>query len=584
MCHRVKLLLVAVNAKYIHTNLAVHSLKAFANRWNEKIQVVEYTINHQTEDILQSIYKEKADVVAFSCYIWNIEMVHELAKDLKKIAPQTKIWFGGPEVTYDGKIVLQKNKAVDGVMIGEGEQTFDELAEYYIEKSTALKDIKGIIYRSSAAHDNTEGEDQIIHTVPRPSMSMNDIPFPYDNMEMFEHKIIYYESSRGCPFRCSYCLSSIDQKVKFRDISLVKAELQVFLDHNVPQIKFVDRTFNANKKHAMDIWTYIKEHDNGVTNFHMEIAADLLTEEEMEFLKTLRKGQVQFEIGVQSTNLDTVSAIHRKMDLDVVFHNVNKIKEGKNIHQHLDLIAGLPLEGVESFRKSFAEVYQLAPDQLQLGFLKILKGSMMAEDVEKYGIVYRDSAPYEVLLTNDLSYEEVIVLKGVCEMVEIYYNSGQFTYTMEYLNHFYENPMDLYLALSEFYEKNGYGMMAHGRIRKYEIVLEFYQSVVMKDKKAQDDLQAFQEILTLDLCSREDMKAKPQFVHDDMEYKLKREWMEKYQVSYKKARVQEFKYDVFTIVKLGKLVKKSLLIIFDYENKDPLSQSAKQIVIEGGLE
>ena len=367
-----KLLLVAINAKYIHSNLAVHSLRAFAKKhgYAESVALSEYTINHSEEDILRGIYKEKAEVIAFSCYIWNIEIVLRLVKELRKVQPVVKLWLGGPEVSYDARQCMESNHELAGIMIGEGEQTFVELAGHYIDGKFGLDQIKGIAYRDG---------NQVIITTHRDLTSLSEIPFPYEELAEFDNRIIYYESSRGCPFSCSYCLSSVDKRIRFRDLTLVKEELQFLLNQKVPQVKFVDRTFNCNKQHAMEIWRFIREHDNGITNFHFEIAADLLEEDEIAFLATLRPAQVQFEIGVQTTNPATVVAIHRKMDLNRLTVNVDKVRAGRNIHQHLDLIAGLPLEDYTSFEHSFSQVYKMSPDQLQLGFLKVLKGSPMEE-------------------------------------------------------------------------------------------------------------------------------------------------------------------------------------------------------------
>ncbi|MBP1753793.1 MAG: Fe-S oxidoreductase, partial [Firmicutes bacterium] len=365
-----KLLLVAVNAKYIHSNLAVYCLRAYAGKhgFADQVSLAEYTINHSEEDILREIYKEKADVIAFSCYIWNIEIILRLINELKKVQPEAKLWLGGPEVSYDSERRLKLTPGLEGIMIGEGEQTFLELVQHYTLGEPALKKIKGIAYR-----DN----NLIRITEERELLALSDVPFPYVDIKNFKNRIIYYESSRGCPFSCSYCLSSVEKRIRFRDLSLVKQELLFLLEQQVPQVKFVDRTFNCNKEHAMAIWQFIKENDNGITNFHFEISADLLTDEELSFLATLRIAQVQFEIGVQSTNPDTVAAIRRRMDLKLLRKNVDRIRVARNIHQHLDLIAGLPNEDYKTFEQSFHDVYEMKPDQLQLGFLKVLRGSPM---------------------------------------------------------------------------------------------------------------------------------------------------------------------------------------------------------------
>ena len=373
-----KILLAAVNAKYIHSNLAVYSLKAFAGEYREQIEIGEYTINQKKDEILKGLYQKRPDILCFSCYIWNISYVTDLITEAAKIMPYTRIWVGGPEVSYDGEAFLNKYPQVEGVMVGEGEETFLELVRHYTEGRTSLEQIPGIVFRD-------RGKGQLCRTSPREILDMSVIPFPYEKIEAFNHKIIYYESSRGCPFSCSYCLSSVDKRLRFRKLDLVYRELQYFLDHRVPQVKFVDRTFNCRRDHAMGIWTYIRDHDNGVTNFHFEIAADLLTREELELMRTLRPGLIQLEIGVQSTNGRTIDAIRRKMDFARVSEVVSEVHRGKNIHQHLDLIAGLPFEDYKSFGRSFDQVYRLKPNQLQLGFLKVLKGSYMHENAGEYG-------------------------------------------------------------------------------------------------------------------------------------------------------------------------------------------------------
>lgn len=578
-----KILLVAVNAKYIHSNLAVYSLRAFAGRYADNIKIIELTINHPQEQILREIYREKADIVAFSCYIWNIDIITRVTAELRKVDNNIKIWYGGPEVSYDANQCLLAHPGLDGIMIGEGEQTFLELAGYYAEGCGKLKDIKGIAFKERALISSDvmkaerPNECDIKITPPRELISLDVIPFPYENIKDFTNRIIYYESSRGCPFSCSYCLSSIDKSVRLRDTALVKHELSLLLEARVPQVKFVDRTFNCNKKHAMDIWKFIKEHDNMITNFHFEISADLLTEEEITFLSTLRPGLVQFEIGVQSTNPRTIEAIHRRMDLDKLKTNVAKIREARNIHQHLDLIAGLPYEDITSFEQSFDEVYRMQPDQLQLGFLKVLKGSAMESESHNYGVTYRSYAPYEVLFTNYINYEEVLKIKGICDMVEIYYNSTQFSSSIGFLEHFYKSPFQLYLDISEFYEKMKLDTMAHSRIKRYEILLDFYGKKVLKtldSEKEQSLVEVFKELLIFDLYLRENLKARPIFATSRSPVENLREICSKYHMDHRLVHTERFYYDVIASVSSGKAVKKETILVFDYANRDPLSKSA----------
>lgn len=592
MVINMKLLLVAVNAKYIHSNLAVHSLKAYAKKYADSISIAEYTINHAEEDILKEIFKQQADVIAFSCYIWNIDIITKVVSELNKVQPKAEIWFGGPEVSYDAEKCLRTHPEIKGIMIGEGEQTFLDLMEYYVDGTKELDTIAGLAFKTKVEM-NSKGDNKALYTKAidtqevtitsvRQPIALDTIPFPYEGMEAFQNKIIYYESSRGCPFSCSYCLSSIDKKVRLRSADLVKKELKVLMDYKVPQVKFVDRTFNCNKKHAMEIWTFIKEQDNGLTNFHFEISADLMEEDEIKFLATLRPGQVQFEIGVQSTNSNTVDAIHRRMDFHRLSRNVERIKEGNNIHQHLDLIAGLPLEGYDDFEKSFHDVYNLQPDQLQLGFLKILKGSLMETECKTYGIAYRNTAPYEVLFTNSLSFEELLKIKGACEMVEIYYNSGQFTYAIRYLEHFYDSPLRLYQDINEFYESKNMALQAHSRLKRYEILLDFYIERIANKLEEIEGLSIalFKEILVLDLFLREDMKSRPSFgpVHSK-QYNL-RELYEKHREGRSAIHIELFTFDVLSSSISGQAIQKDLLLLFDYNDRDPLNKAAKLSVLK----
>ena len=546
-----KILLAACNAKYIHSNLAVYDLKAYSSDYDEHVILREYTINQPKDEILKDIYSSGADVVCFSCYIWNISFVRELIRDLVKILPKTAFWAGGPEVSYDAEKFLTEMPEMTGVMVGEGEKTFHDLLEFYIDGKDSLEEISGIAYRTG---------DKIIHNGWRELMDLSAIPFVYEHLEKFENRIIYYESSRGCPFSCSYCLSSIDKKLRFRDLELVKKELQFFLDHRVPQVKFVDRTFNCKHEHAMTIWKYILEHDNGVTNFHFEISADLLREEEMELMSQMRPGLIQLEIGVQSTNPETIRAIHRHMDLKKLEHCVNRVHSFRNIHQHLDLIAGLPYEDYDIFHQSFNDVYQMKPDQLQLGFLKVLKGSLMQKEAEGYGIVYKEKEPYEVLSTNWLTYGEVLKLKMVESMVEMYYNSGQFWHTLEYLVPLEKDAFTFYEKLGSFYEKKGYSEISHSRMRRYEILLEYLQ------EETDVPTEVAAQKMLYDLYLREKLKKRPVFAPDQKQYETAVwNYRKNNQVS-KTAHIEVF--------------ENGTVILFDYEKRDPLSNNAYTEVVQ----
>lgn len=541
-----KILLAACNAKYIHSNLAVYDLQAYASDYADHIVLKEYTINQQKDDIMCDIYLEHPDVVCVSCYIWNLSFVKELMADLIKILPGADFWAGGPEVSYDAEKFLTENSEFKGVMVGEGEETFKELAGYYVEKNPQdLKNMTGICYRDG---------DQIIHNGWRQIMDLSSIPFIYKDLSEFKNRIIYYESSRGCPFSCSYCLSSIDKKLRFRDTETVKKELQFFIDNKVPQVKFVDRTFNCKHDHAMAIWKYINEHDNGVTNFHFEISADLLREEELQEMSTMRPGLIQLEIGVQSTNPDTIKAIHRTMDFEKLKGIVDRIHSFGNIHQHLDLIAGLPYEDYDSFRHSFNDVYALKPQQLQLGFLKVLKGSHMMEMCREYGIVYKTQEPYEVLSTKWLDYDHVLKLKTVENMVEVYYNSGQFQNTLEYLEKFFPDAFSIYERLGSFYMEKGYGDVSHTRMRRYEILLEFLEDV------PEISMDQVKDQMVYDLYLRENLKSRPGFARDQKPFERQVWDFRKREKVAKNAHVEVF--------------ADGTVLLFNYADRDPLTNNA----------
>ena len=560
-----KIFLTAINAKYIHSNLAVYSLRAYAKDYQDQIVIGEYTINNRVDYILEQIYKAKPDVLCFSCYIWNMDYVEELITEYHKLCPEVPIWVGGPEVSYEVETFFAEHPQVTGVMIGEGERTFEQLCRYYVNHAGSLEEIRGIAFR-----DQDSGKT--VFTPAQEPMNMSDIPFCYDHIENFENRIIYYESSRGCPFNCSYCLSSIDKKLRFRDIELVKKELAFFIEKKVPQVKFVDRTFNCRHDHAMEIWRFVKEHDNGITNFHFEISADLLNEEELALIHDMRPGLIQLEIGVQSTNETTIREIHRTMKLELLKDIVRKIQSGENIHEHLDLIAGLPYEDYATFAKSFDEIYALKPNQLQLGFLKVLKGSYMYEHAAEYEIVYHEKTPYEVMKTKWLSFDDVLKIKQVEEMLEVYYNSGQFEITMKVMEPLFESAFAMFQEFGAFYEEKGYFGMSHSRIRRAEILLEF-----MREQKSEDAvLQMLEESLTFDLYYRENCKSRPFWAPSPAEFKEQTRYYCKNGV---KSHVEPFHYrfpekSKKALNEIPTRLKQPVYMLFDYENRDPLDHQA----------
>lgn len=564
-----KILLTAINAKYIHSNLAIYSLRACAGEYKSQIELAEFTINNQKDYILEEIYKRKPDILCFSVYIWNLDYVESVAREFKKICPDTPVWVGGPEVSYEVEDFLTSHPEIDGVMIGEGEETFREVCGYYAGNKE-LDSIQGIAYRDNNGIRVTES---------RAIMDMSRIPFCYDTMEDFSNRIIYYESSRGCPFSCSYCLSSVDKSLRFKDTELVKKELLFFINQKVPQIKFVDRTFNCNHAHAMEIWRFIKEHDNGVTNFHFEISADLINEEELKLISDMRPGLIQLEIGVQSTNEVTIKEIHRTMKLERLKEVVRAIQSGANVHEHLDLIAGLPYEDYDSFARSFDEIYELKPNQLQLGFLKVLKGSFMYDHAKEYGIIYHDRPPYEVLSTKWISFDDVLRIKKVEEMLEVYYNSGQFEITMKLMDVLYDSAFDFFQRLGDFYEEKGYLAMSHSRIRRCEILLEFMQAELQTkagERKQSDIVKMLEEALIFDLYYRENCKSRPGWAVDAASFK---KMTHRYCAKGKLSHVEPFHYRFpdkkqRSIDTLPVREKEPVWVLFHYDDRDPLDNQA----------
>ena len=648
-----KFLLVAINAKYIHSNPAVYSLRACAGeKLRRHVELAEYTINQPMAEILADIYARRPDAMGFSCYIWNWRLVRELLGELPKLLPDAAIWLGGPEVSYDADVILREYPQVAGIMVGEGEATFRELLDYYVKGARAARSEgeepvaeagsvgEGEEPVAEAGCVDMESGDEAAegsavpecpcaaeegkgrrkagpalgladipglclptgYTPCRPLTDLSAIPFLYDDLAPFENRILYYETSRGCPFRCSYCLSSIDKAVRIRDMGLVEEELQFFLDHRVRQVKFIDRTFNCSHAHAMAVWTYLLEHDNGVTNFHFEISADILREEEIELLSRFRPGLAQMEIGVQTVNPRTLEAIRRTMDIERLESAVAAIRRGGNVHLHLDLIAGLPYEGYESFGKSFDWVYRLRPHQLQLGFLKVLKGSEMWERAQEYGIRYLEQPPYEVLCTDWLSYGEVLRLKGVEEMVELYYNSGQFVHTLNFLENAFPGPFAMYEALADFYREEGHLAMSPARASRYQVLLDF---AGRRDSRRRE---VYRELLTYDLYLRENAKSRPGFAPDISAWKeaarsfyREEEQRRRYLPDYegfdsrqlgRMTHLEPFAYPVWDIDRMaagygafgaGESMGHTF-VLFDYRSRSPLNHEALARPIHGGLD
>ena len=555
-----KFLLVAINSKYIHSNLAVYCLKAAAGEYGDNVSIIEYTINNRTDDILRGIYEECPDVIGFSCYIWNISIVKELIGELSKILPNVPIWLGGPEVSYNPERYVGVYPNIAGVMKGEGERTFNRLISCYsLNNTDEIPYIKGI---------TTISDGELLDNPCDEPIDMNTIHIDY-NTETLNNRIIYYESQRGCPFSCSYCLSSVDKHLRFKDTELVKKELSVFLDNKVPQVKFVDRTFNCNREHSLEIWRFIKEHDNGITNFHFEIAADLLNEETIQLLQSMRRGLVQLEIGVQSTNTETIKAIHRNMNLDVLRANVEAIMKYQNIHIHLDLIAGLPYEDFESFQKSFNDIYGMKPHDLQLGFLKLLHGSGIEKETIQYGIVGRNMPPYEVLYTKWISYDELLKLKIIENVVEMYYNSGMFAAGIRYAERFFSDAFTMYLEFGEFYDRKYPSGSLPSRNGKYELFYEF-----MEDKLSSKDIMVLAELLKFDMLCKDNLKSFPNFLVPDYDMAARARMLIPDRKLTKAEHMEIFKIDVLEFLHSDIITEGEFPIYFNYLERDNLTNNA----------
>ena len=508
-----RILLVAINAKYIHSCPAVYSLRGSC-RHPEAVEIAEYTINDRYQDILGGILEREADLIGFSTYIWNTQLVQDLIRDIRRVKRESVILFaGGPEASYSPERFLS---SCDFVICGEGERQFRMIVERAVSSSDSDslsddektedcdRDRHSEGYRRQSflrwIRKNVPGaafyDGNILRTnpaVPETNADIDSIPFLYDDLTLFDNRIIYYESSRGCPFSCTYCLSSIDKRVRFRKMETVLRELQFFIDCEVPLVKFIDRTFNCSHERTMTIWTYLRDHDIGKTSFHFEIGADLLNEEELALLESLRPGLVQLEIGIQSTNPKTLMAIRRTMDLQKLCANIERLRSAQNINLHVDLIAGLPYEGLESFEKSFNDVYTLHADQLQLGFLKVLGGTEMHEMAEEYDIRYSGRPPYEVLSTKWLSCKELDLLRRICDVLEYYYNSGQFTHTLAYLEMYWKSAFDFYRKLADFFRRFGYDRERPAAARRYEVLKEF-----VRESGICSEYSVFEEYLRLD--------------------------------------------------------------------------------------
>lgn len=548
-----KILLTAINSKYIHSNLAVRYLKAFTKDLDFQGDIKEFSINDRVENILEGIIEEKPDVVAFSCYIWNMEFVNRLAELIKLVDPKIEILYGGPEVSYEGKEFLENHEG-EYVIVGEGEKTFREFVLYKLGEGK-IEDIKGLNYKR---------DGKVFENPKRPEMDMNELVFPYTYEEDINNKIVYYEASRGCPFKCKYCLSSVMHGVRFLDVERVKKELKYFMERGLKLVKFVDRTFNCNREYTVELLKYLSEQDTE-TRFHFEVAADLLTEEQIKILNNAPKGRFQLEVGVQTTNNEVLHNINRYITYENIKEKVLKVAAGKNVMQHLDLIAGLPGEDLESFKKSFNDVHAIRPDEIQLGFLKLLKGSSMREEAEKWGIVYSPYAPYEIIRSKDISYEELLLLKKVEAMVDKYYNSCKFNNVIKFFLNIYEKPFDFYYDLAMFFEEKGNFKRSIGNVEYYKILLDFYL-----EKIGGEDEGLFKEVLKFDYLCFNKKRWLPDFllrtITKEDEQSIKDSFDR--QMPFKKAHIEKFEIDIINYIKNGEINFEPKYLIFDEMNFD----------------
>lgn len=601
---KLKVMLVGINSKYVHSNLAIRYLRAYTRDLDFDCIIREFSINDRIEKILEEIMKEKPHMIAFSCYIWNIEMVKGLSKLIKLIDEKIEIIYGGPEVSFNGREFLEKNKG-EYLIEGEGEETFKKLIEYKIydwnnkncnfkegiysneeinhsnvdkfckntemlivnkqttilQEKISLDSIKGLFYKNN---------EKVFYNGTKDNIDINNVVFPYTEEDNLDNKIVYYEGSRGCPFGCKYCLSSVDRNVRMRDVEKVKSELKFLIDKKVRLVKFVDRTFNCSEKFSIEIWKFLIE-QNTETKFHFEVSANILTNDQIEVLSKAPKGRFQFEVGVQTTNDKILRNINRYVNFKDIAEKVEEIKKLKNISQHLDLIAGLPGEDFQSFKKSFNEVYSMKPEEIQLGFLKILKGSPMMLEKDKWGIVYSPYPPYEVLKTKDISYDELIILKKIEAMVDKYYNSGKFSTILKYFELKFSEPFDFYYSLGKFFDESGYFDRNISSPDYYRVFLEF------NSDKLKDNNDALREIVKYDYLMFNRKRWLPEFLIRDTDKKMINNIKEKLYSTNKikcinidknKIHIEKFTMNVLHFIQNHEISFKTLYLAYDEDKFD----------------
>ncbi|AWI05225.1 B12-binding domain-containing radical SAM protein [Clostridium drakei] len=567
MKEKMKVVLTALNSKFIHSNLAIRYLKAYTKDLNYECITREFTINDRREKVLEQLIKEEADVIVFSCYIWNIEFIQGLAKLINLVDSNIKMVYGGPEVSYDSISFLKENVG-EYVIVGEGEETYREFINWQLECEKLDKNgfddrilekpksIKGLSFKIG---------EKVYFNGDRDLMDLNKVIFPYNEQDNLQNKIVYYEASRGCPFNCKYCLSSTTHGVRFFETNRVKKELKFLVDKGAKLIKFVDRTFNCNVNFAMDIWKFLIELDTEVT-FHFEISADILTEEEIKLLSNAPKGRIQFEVGVQTTNNEILKNINRNVNFEDIKEKVEELESIKNIKQHLDLIAGLPGENIKSFKKSFNDVYSIRPEEIQLGFLKLLKGSPMREEATKWGMVYSPYAPYEILKTKDISYDEIIILKRIEEVLDKYYNSRKFDNILNYFLPKFKTSFDFYRSLGEFFYDKGYLNRNISSAEYYRVFIEFNQ------ESLKENSNKLKEIIKYDYLKFNKKKWIPEFLvrerNKEEERKIKEKIVDKKIKLSKNYHMEKFFVDIDKYINENLLEEKQCYILFDESDEN----------------
>lgn len=551
-----KIVLTAINSQYVHLNVAVRYLKKYVEKNSDiKLDIYETNINNQLMNIIKDLFEKQPDMIIFSTYIWNKEYVFSITKELKKILPDVKIALGGPEVSYEWDKIMAENQEIDYIFTGEGEKV---LLNFFTKD---ISEVKGVVYR--------EGDNLKYNGIEPLIENLDIIPFPYDDEELQDRtKIFYYESSRGCPFNCSYCMSSIDKSVRYYSLDRTKEDLKRFIDSPIKLLKFVDRTFNLSKEKYMAIWRFLLENYREGITFHFEINANIFDDETLDFLETVPKGYFQFEIGVQTIDAQAMKSIGRINKLEKLEYNIRRIS--RNIHLHLDLIAGLPYETYDKFRESFDYVHRLKPEMIQLGFLKLLKGTKMYDEREKYGYKYFSKPPYEVFSNEFISFAEMVKLKNLEKVLDFYYNSEKFPESVQWIieNH-YESAFSFYEDVAEYFDKRGYLKVSHKESTLFTLLYEFYLDKGLKDR------EIFVEYLKYDYLMLGKTGFYPEWFKSEKDGELYDELIRErnyksIREGHKNSELERFSYNIFT------KEFEDIYVFFDY--RDRSSKVIKKLV------